>query len=168
MFLFIACVIANHTLLQNSVRHNLSSNRAFKKMERCAGERGKGFFWSVEEMFIPAFEEQEVKNAQLQLQQASGSTSPQVNGMKVIAGKTKKGAALSDPPLKRSVKAGSGPLPPPLTNTPLAMKPAPSPSPGSLASPYSPRIYKCQCTCHCEYTYDHEGRPNTGTRSSSG
>ena len=118
------------------MRHNLSSNRAFKKMERCAGERGKGFFWGIEERFIPAFQEQEARLEHIQQQQANGSMSVQ-NGIKVTAGKSKKGgAALSEPPLKRSVKAGSGPLPPPLTNTPLAMKSALIPSPGSLASPY--------------------------------
>ena len=120
--------------VQNSVRHNLSSNRAFRKMERCAGERGKGFFWSIEEKSIPSFEEQEARLEVIQQQQANGSMSVH-NGIKVTAGKSKKGgAALSDPPLKRSVK--SGPLPPPLTNTPLAMKSALIPSPGSLASPY--------------------------------
>jgi forkhead box protein K len=105
-------------------------------MERCAGERGKGFFWGIEEKFIPGFQEQEARLEHIQQQQANGSMSIQ-NGIKVTAGKNKKGgAALTDPPLRRSVKAGSGPLPPPLTNTPLAMKSALIPSPGSFASPY--------------------------------
>lgn len=125
------------TVLQNSVRHNLSSNRAFKKMERCAGERGKGFFWSVEESHIQSFEDQEAKNAQAlaqQQQQAAGGS--QLNGGKMTAGKNKKGgAALHEPPLKRSVKLGHGPLPPPLTTTPLPMKSSYSPAPGSLTSP---------------------------------
>ena len=119
--------------LQNSVRHNLSSNRAFKKMERCAGERGKGFFWSVEESHTQSFEDQEAKNAQQQQQTAGGS---QLNRGKAPAGKNKKGgAALHEPPLKRSVKLGNGPLPPPLTTTPLPMKSSYSPVPSTLTSP---------------------------------
>lgn len=103
-------------------------------MDRCAGERGKGFFWSIEEKSVPSFEEQEARLAHIQQQQANGSMSP-ATGIKVTAGKSKKlGAVPSDPPLKRSVKAGGGPLPPPLTSTPLAMKSAFAPAPPSAAS----------------------------------
>ena len=100
-------------------------------MERCAGERGKGFFWSVEESHIQSFEDQEAKNAQ---QQAAGGS--QLNGGKAPVGKNKKGgAALHEPPLKRSVKLGNGPLPPPLTTTPLPMKSSYSSAPSTLTSP---------------------------------
>lgn len=104
-------------------------------MERCAGERGKGFFWSVDENFVQSFEEQEARHAHI-----AGSASPQISGMKVTAGKSRRGgAALSEPPLKRSVRMGVGPLPPPLTNTPLAMKSGLVPTAGSVAvqNPYS-------------------------------
>jgi forkhead box protein K len=102
-----------HTYMwqQNSVRHNLSSNRAFKKMERCAGERGKGFFWSVDPNFEHMFAEQASGSEKL----ASGGTGK----------KSKKaGASVLGPPMKRSVKGESngGFLPPPLTHAPLAMK----------------------------------------------
>ncbi|EIW82527.1 hypothetical protein CONPUDRAFT_165109 [Coniophora puteana RWD-64-598 SS2] len=97
---------------ENSVRHNLSSGRAFKKMERSSGERGKGFYWSVDEQFEHTFEEQ-----------AEGA--PKVKKEKVPP---------LDPPLKRAAK--SGPLPPPLTNTPLPLKSpfstTPLPPPGQV------------------------------------
>lgn len=110
---------------ENSVRHNLSSGRAFRKMERSTGEHGKGFFWSVDEQFEHTFEEQEAKaqaqsRAQLQSQaQATGrGQAPVIAGGK--DGKKKKTIAL-EPPFKRSVRSGNGPLPPPLTSTPLPL-----------------------------------------------
>jgi forkhead box protein K len=101
----------------SSVRHNLSSSKAFKKLERCGGDRGKGFFWSVEEALEHTFIEQEAK-----MNQAASQSSQ--NGTK--GGKKKGGAPLTDPPLKRSVKGDKGqtPLPPPLTSVPLVMKSA--------------------------------------------
>ncbi|KAI6047075.1 hypothetical protein EDC04DRAFT_2556426 [Pisolithus marmoratus] len=109
---------------ENSVRHNLSSGRAFKKMERSTGEHGKGFFWSVDEQFEHTFEEQEAKalaqsRAQLQSQaQVAGQGQPPL----ITGGKDgkKRKANVLEPPLKRSVRSGNGPLPPPLTSTPLA------------------------------------------------
>ncbi|KAL4075756.1 hypothetical protein J3A83DRAFT_2039554 [Scleroderma citrinum] len=119
---------------ENSVRHNLSSGRAFKKMERSSGEHGKGFFWSVDEQYERTFEEQEAKaqaqslaQSQAQLQSANQGQTPPLTGGK--DGKKKKGVPL-EPPLKRSVKNGNGPLPPPLTSSPL-----PLPSRTATASP---------------------------------
>ena len=90
-------------------------------MERSTGEHGKGFFWSVDEQYERTFEEQEAK-AQAQSQAQSQSTNqgqaPASTGGK--DGKKKKGVPL-EPPLKRSVKSGNGPLPPPLTSTPLPL-----------------------------------------------
>ncbi|KAL5508381.1 FHL1 [Sanghuangporus vaninii] len=85
---------------ESSIRHNLSSNRAFKKMERCAGERGKGFFWSVDPRFEHTVKDQEGKtHASSEKQRA-------------------KNLKLLEPPLKRSVKGDSiSPLPPPLLPT---------------------------------------------------
>ncbi|KAF8897244.1 hypothetical protein BD779DRAFT_1489800 [Infundibulicybe gibba] len=101
----------------SSVRHNLSSGRAFKKMERCGGDRGKGFFWSLEEKYQHTFEEQEAK-AQLTASSSQG-------GKDGKGGRKKdKGASVLEPPLKRSIKGDTkgGPLPPPLTSAPLAKK----------------------------------------------
>ncbi len=103
---------------QSSVRHNLSSGRAFLKMERCGGDRGKGFFWSIDEKHAQAFEEQDAK-----MRQAAASGGCGKDG--VSKGKKKdKGTSLLEPPLKRSVKGDTKglPLPPPLTNTPLSFK----------------------------------------------
>ncbi|KAI0068972.1 hypothetical protein BV25DRAFT_1910699 [Artomyces pyxidatus] len=97
---------------EKSVRHNLSSNRAFRKMERSAGERGKGFYWAVEEDCEHIFEEQEAKAA-------SGSGKDAKSTVK----KSKSGTATLEPALKRSVRGEpKGVLPPPLTSTPLAFK----------------------------------------------
>ena len=53
---------ANMRRFQSSVRHNLSSSRdKFRKMERCGGDKGKGFYWSVDEKYIPIYEELELK-----------------------------------------------------------------------------------------------------------
>ncbi|OAX39161.1 hypothetical protein K503DRAFT_856219 [Rhizopogon vinicolor AM-OR11-026] len=95
---------------ENSVRHNLSSGRAFKKMERSSGERGKGFYWSVDEQYEHMFEEQEARS-----QAASSST-----GGKDGKGRKKEKAVPLEPALKRSVKGDikGGPLPPALTTTP--------------------------------------------------
>ncbi|KAJ3572635.1 hypothetical protein NP233_g2942 [Leucocoprinus birnbaumii] len=101
----------------SSVRHNLSSGRAFMKMERCGGDRGKGFFWSIDEKYAQNFEEQEAKALQNAAQGAGGkdgSSKP---------GKRKDKNVPLDPPLKRSIKGEpKGPLPPPLTSTPLVPK----------------------------------------------
>ncbi|KII95886.1 hypothetical protein PLICRDRAFT_34839 [Plicaturopsis crispa FD-325 SS-3] len=112
---------------ENSVRHNLSSGRAFKKMERCAGERGKGFFWSVDESFEQAFEEQEAK--------AAATPVPKVK-------KEKKGSSVLEPALKRSVRdLKGGALPPPMTTVPLAARlpvVKSEPGPSSLSPPPPP------------------------------
>lgn len=91
--------------VQSSVRHNLSSSRAFKKVERGPDEKGKGALWSVDPQFEHTFEEQEARK------QAEAR------------GLGKKGKMPLEPPLKRSVKGDvKGPLPPPLTSAPLVMK----------------------------------------------
>ena len=120
------------TFSQSSVRHNLSSSRAFKKVERGPDEKGKGALWSVDPQFEHTFEEQEARKQ------------AEAKGL----GKKGKGVPL-DPPLKRSVKGDAkGPLPPPLTSTPLVMKtsfshtvntghvppPAPVPRPEPIAT----------------------------------
>lgn len=114
---------------EKSVRHNLSSNRAFRKIERSAGERGKGFYWAVEADCERMFEEQEARAA---TSAASGGKDSKTGGRK---GKT---TAALEPPLKRSVRGEpKGPLPPPLTSTPLVFKreAAPQLMPGSASGP---------------------------------
>ncbi|KAF8165043.1 hypothetical protein B0H34DRAFT_670984 [Crassisporium funariophilum] len=105
----------------SSVRHNLSSGRAFLKMERCGGDRGKGFFWSIDEKHAQTLEEQESKS-----QQAAATQGTSSGSVEAPPGKRKKdkGASLLEPPLKRSVKGDikGALLPPPLTSTPLPFK----------------------------------------------
>lgn len=103
----------------SSVRHNLSSGRAFLKGERCGGDRGKGFFWSVDEKYAQALEEQETKSQQTALANASGGKEGPAKGSR-----KKEKTALLEPPLKRSVKGDlkGAPLPPPLTSAPLSFK----------------------------------------------
>ncbi|TFK43235.1 hypothetical protein BDQ12DRAFT_731282 [Crucibulum laeve] len=108
------------TAWMSSVRHNLSSGRAFTKMERCGGDRGKGFFWSIDDKYAQSFEDQELKSQQAAAAAAQGGKDGLAKGAR------KKDKALLEPPLKRSVKdVKGGPLPPPLTNAPLAMKTIP-------------------------------------------
>ena len=105
--------------LQSSVRHNLSSSRAFLKLERCGGDRGKGFFWTLDEKHSQSLEEQEAKMLQAT---AIGSQ----NGKDGNARGRKKDKVLLEPALKRSVKGDikGSPLPPPLTSSPLTFKTA--------------------------------------------
>jgi forkhead box protein K len=49
--------------VQGSVRHNLSSGKAFTKLEKSTSDRGKGWFWGVSPEFERSFEEQEAKAA---------------------------------------------------------------------------------------------------------
>lgn len=104
------------------MRHNLSSGRAFLKMERCGGDRGKGFFWSVDEKFAQTLEDQESKVKQQVAAAAQGLPS----GSNEVSSKNrrKEKGALLEPPLKRSVKGDMKgvPLPPPLTSSPLPFK----------------------------------------------
>ncbi|KAJ7591352.1 hypothetical protein C8J56DRAFT_560513 [Mycena floridula] len=107
------------TAWSSSVRHNLSSSSAFKKMERCGGDRGKGYFWSLDEEHVHNLEGQEAKaKAQSSTAQATGGKDA------VKRPKKEKGTPASEPALKRSMKADSktGILPPPLTSAPLIPK----------------------------------------------
>lgn len=85
-------------------------------MERSTGEHGKGFFWSVDAQYEHTFEEQEARaaaqaqSAPVAAVLASGKDSASKNSRK------KDKTAPLDPPLRRSVKSGIGPLPPPLTS----------------------------------------------------
>lgn len=93
---------------QSSVRHNLSSNRAFKKLDRGPDEKGKGALWSIDPQHEHLFEEQDARK------QAEGK----------LFGKKVKDVALLGPPLRRSVKGEpkGTPLPPPLTSAPLVKR----------------------------------------------
>jgi forkhead box protein K len=112
-------------------------------MERCAGERGKGFFWSVDEKFEHTLEAK-VKAADAAASAPSGSTSipaPNTNA-KSTSKKRDKGASLLEPPLKRSVRdVKGGPLPPPLTSTPLVMKSSSAPAPSATSYTHSSSSY---------------------------
>ncbi|KAJ7774241.1 fork head domain-containing protein [Mycena maculata] len=78
----------------SSVRHTLSSDKHFKKMERSGGTRGKGFFWSVEE------DSDEQPTPAL----ASASAAPVAKPSKAGKG-TKKKEKPSDSPPKKGGKS---------------------------------------------------------------
>ncbi|KAL1732732.1 hypothetical protein EV714DRAFT_270362 [Schizophyllum commune] len=92
----------------SSVRHNLSSGRAFKKGERCGGDRGKGFFWSLDEDYEQNFIDQEAR----------------------AANEAKKKVKAEQPP-KRVVK--NEPPPPLMTSTPRPLPVKTAPASGSGA-----------------------------------
>ncbi|KAJ6539064.1 hypothetical protein B0H19DRAFT_1269423 [Mycena capillaripes] len=109
----------------SSVRHTLSSDKHFKKMERCGGSRGKGFFWSIDE----DVDEQSTTQSPAT---AAGST---VKPSKAGKG-TKKKEKSSDSPLKKSVKGDpKGELPPLLTTTPKPPITASSSQPSAVPAP---------------------------------
>jgi len=87
-------------------------------MERCGGDRGKGFFWSIDEKHAQALEEQESK-----LQQAAAAAAQGISLTTETPTKSRKRdkGALLEPALKRSVKGDLNGtlLPPPLTSAPL-------------------------------------------------
>lgn len=91
-------------------------------MERCGGDRGKGFFWSIDKKHAQVLEEQESK-----LQQAAAAAAQGIPSLTTEAPtksrKRDKGALL-EPPLKRSVKGDVNGtlLPPPLTSAPLSYR----------------------------------------------
>ena len=88
------------------MRHNLSSGKTFKKMERSQGERGKGYYWSIDENFEHIVLEQDAK-----LEQTLSAAN------------------------REKAKKNKGPLPPPLTSKPLASKTIANPN-GSLTSTF--------------------------------
>jgi len=88
------------------VRHNLSSGKTFKKMERSQGERGKGYYWSIDENYEHIVLEQDAK-----LEQTLSAAN------------------------REKAKKNKGPLPPPLTSQPLASKTVANPN-GSLTSTF--------------------------------
>ena len=88
------------------MRHNLSSGKTFKKMERSQGERGKGYYWSIDENYEHIVLEQDAK-----LEQSLSAAN------------------------REKVKKNKGPLPPPLTSQPLASKSVANPN-GSLTSTF--------------------------------
>jgi len=118
------------TYPQSSVRHNLSSNRAFRKMERCGGDRGKGFFWSLDEVYSQSLEEQEQKAKQAAAATMNQGT-PFGSAESATKSRKKEKGAFLEPPLKRSIKGDMKgvPLPPPLTSSPLPFKTTQSPIP---------------------------------------
>lgn len=88
------------------MRHNLSSGKTFKKMERSQGERGKGYYWSIDENYEHIVLEQDAK-----LEQTLSAAN------------------------REKAKKNKGPLPPPLTSQPLVSKTVTNPN-GSLTSTF--------------------------------
>jgi forkhead box protein K len=155
--------------LQSSVRHNLSSSRAFLKLERCGGDRGKGFFWTLDEKHSQSLEEQEAKILQAA---ATGSQ----GGKDGIARGRKKDKGLLEPALKRSVKGDfkGGPLPPPLTSSPLAFKTSSMASTTSAVPNASPNVGRGTITPGTSGVFAYPTHPSnvgtipSGNTSSSG
>ncbi|THG94692.1 hypothetical protein EW026_g6829 [Hermanssonia centrifuga] len=110
---------------ESSVRHNLSSNRAFKKVERGPEEKGKGALWSLDPQYEHTFEEQDCRK-----QIGDGKAS----------GKKGKSAPL-EPALRRSVKVmknvqnnGANAGVPQTTNISVKLEPSPTPVPTPFSS----------------------------------
>ncbi|KAI0036013.1 hypothetical protein K488DRAFT_82452 [Vararia minispora EC-137] len=112
---------------EKSVRHNLSSNRAFKKVERQAGDRGKGYYWTIEPSFEPVFEEQE--------QRAAAAGKAKARPAQPAPAKAGKTPSASSAPTA-TAKTEHAPAPPPApTSAPAASPPAPSaPAPSASSS----------------------------------
>ena len=100
------------------MRHNLSSNRAFKKAERGPDERGKGALWTVDPQHEHTFEEQEAKRQNLAALGTTGGKDGKAPSKKG------KGTPSSIVSLKPSIHCHpkGAPLPPPLTSVPLVPK----------------------------------------------
>ncbi|KXN87935.1 Forkhead box protein K2 [Leucoagaricus sp. SymC.cos] len=146
----------------SSVRHNLSSGRAFLKMERCGGDRGKGFFWSIDDKYAQNFEEQETRA----LQNAAQGTGGKDGSNK--SGKRKEKNVPLDPPLKRSIKGEpKGPLPPPLTSAPLISKTVPAKSPPVPTPVPAPDPNKNAATGVFAYNTHAQATPSPSQVSSS-
>jgi forkhead box protein K len=64
------------TLLQNSIRHNLSSNRAFRNVAKSSDERGKGFMWGIDPKAERGLQDQDTKARQAELGRQQGHTGP--------------------------------------------------------------------------------------------
>ena len=97
---WIVCELPNMSLSNfHRVQHN--SGHAFLKMERCGGDRGKGFFWDFK-----CLKNKKLKLCRTQLrvlEQKDGPNQP---------GKCKDKCTPLDLPLKQSIKRGpKGPSP---------------------------------------------------------
>lgn len=138
------------------MRHNLSSNRAFKKAERGPDEKGKGALWTLDPLYEQSFEEAERKQALAALGN-TGSKDGKASG--------KKGKGLPlESPFKRSIKGDNKgtPLPPPLTSVPLVPKSAVKTIP---ANPIASSSIKVE-PASVEYVPPH-GAPSSATTEAS-
>ncbi|KAF8529218.1 hypothetical protein BU17DRAFT_73384 [Hysterangium stoloniferum] len=59
---------------ENSVRHNLSSNKAFRNVAKSSDERTKGFLWGIDPKAEPTLRDQDAKARQAELDRQSGRT----------------------------------------------------------------------------------------------
>ncbi|KAJ6516160.1 hypothetical protein C8R45DRAFT_1067508 [Mycena sanguinolenta] len=111
----------------SSVRHTLSSDKHFKKMERCSAPKGKGYFWSIDE------DVEEAPTTQ-SLTGAKGTTASPAKPTKAGKGTKKKDKSS----IKSEIKAE---IPPLLTPTPQEIKPSvttPAPTTKATAAPGPP------------------------------
>ncbi|KIY73775.1 hypothetical protein CYLTODRAFT_416799 [Cylindrobasidium torrendii FP15055 ss-10] len=138
----------------SSVRHNLSSSKAFKKGDRCGGDRGKGFFWSLDTDHHRIIEEQEVKQQQQTAKQAQAANKKAKKDKSSESSKRTKG----DTPLFSTTPR---PLPPPKPTTGPSDSATPTPTPSVSTARAGLFTYQPSPLASTSVTAGYSGTPIT-------